>query len=350
MSVINLCSPSFEAAESYGRIALELDKTFTALGADVNPIGGYTPAHDGRRIKLATGGILLGYPTLWELYTPLVHHGPRLAVTMFESTILPKGWVERLNKAAGVVVPAQFLVDIFRDNGITVPMRVTPLGISETFFQPKRREMSQPFTFLAIADRGWRKGWWHTTRAFVNAFGQDMNYRLILKVRNAPELQISNPNIEVVSEEMDDAGLVELYQRCHVMVAATCAEGFGFLPREFAATGGLALATNWGGTADAIEHWGVPIPYALEPAWCDDPGWKGKLGLWAEPDIEGLSHLMRHVAGEFSAYQDFAMRAAGYVSSHYRWSLMGRQVYGFWNELLEAQYGSNDSRENTLPA
>lgn len=350
MSIVNLCSPTFEAAESYGRIALELDKALTALGADVTPIGGYSPAQAGRRIKLATGGILLGYPTLWELYTPLVHHGPRLALTMFESTILPKGWVERLNQAAGVVVPAKWLVDVFKDNGINVPIRSIPLGISETFFKPKRRDMTQPFTFIAFADRGWRKGWWHATQAFVKAFGRDMNYRLILKVRNAPQLSISNPNIEIIHDELDDAGLIELYHRCHVMVSANCAEGFGFLPREFAATGGLSLATNWGGTADAIEQWGVPIPYTLSPAWRDDQEWYGNLGMWAEPDVEGLSHLMRHVASEYSAYQDFAMRAAGYVSSHYRWSLMGQQVYGFWNALLEARYGSKHSGKDTLPA
>lgn len=351
MTTINVCSPTFAPAESYGRIALEISDQFARMGHYVNRLGGFDPAKDGDRFRLAMGGILLGYPTLWELYTPLVNRGVRLALTMFESTILPEGWVERLNQADGIVVPSVWQVKVFRDNGITKPIRVIPLGISEAFCQPKKREVSDPFTFIAFADRGYRKGWWHAVQAFVQAFGSSPKHRLILKTREA-EMKgaFSNANIEVVTDQMDDAGLVSLYHRSHVMLASNCAEGFGFLAREFAGTGGVSMATNFGGTADDLHWWGLPIPYTMGTAWPDDDLWHGKLGKWAEPDIPALVALMRHVAEHYTSYTDFGIQAAGFVRSNYRWQVFSQQVCEFWQELTEARYGSNSQRSNPLSA
>lgn len=351
MTVINLCSPTFKPAESYGRIALELGAEFARMELTVNQIGGQGLDAPKTVFRPAIGGILLGYPTLWEFYTPLVHKGVRVAVTMFESTVLPQGWVERLNQADGVVVPATWLVDVFRQNGVTKPIRVAPLGISEVFCQPKRREVSDPFTFIAFADRGYRKGWFHAAQAFSQAFGKSIAYRLILKTRDAYlKKLITNPNIEVVTDEMDDKGLLELYHQCHVMLAPNCSEGFGFIPREFAASGGVAAATNRGGTADDLQWWGVPIPYTLDKAWLDDEKWRGQLGQWAEPDVDGLARLMKHMVAQYEVYQDAALRSAGYVASHYTWSRFAKQVYGFYQELAEARFGSDRQRENAVPA
>jgi glycosyltransferase involved in cell wall biosynthesis len=349
-SIVNVCSPTFEWAESYGRLAEELSRGLAEKGIHVNKIGGQV--EDGAHFLPAMGGFLLGYPTLYELFTPLANLGPRVALTMFESTGLPEGWAERLNKVSTITVPARWLVQVFRDNGITTPVEVVPLGISETFKKPQRRYAeNSPFTFITFADRGWRKGWWHALRAFVGAFGHDMNYRLIIKVRNAPALSpIQNPNVQVITDDYTDEQMVELYHQCHVMIAANCAEGFGFLPREFAATGGLALATNWGGTADDIEHWGIPVPYAIDKAWPDDPEWWGKMGRWAEPDVDALAYQLRYVAENYSAYQDFAVRAAGFVAANYRWSLYTKQMWSVWEQTVEAYHASNYAGTQEIPA
>lgn len=354
MNIINVACPTFKTAESYGRLAGEIAGHLAGMGYHVNRIGG-AGLVDGARFFPATGGLVMGYPTLFPGFGGLVNAGPKLALTMFESTQIPSEWIEPLNACNRIVVPARWLVEVFRQSGVESPVEVAPLGISNTFMVPKLRRFTTPFTFLAIGDRGYRKGWWHALRAFTNAFGKDTRYRLIIKARggHADALAgISNPNIEVITDEYTDAQMLDLYHRSHVMVFPTCAEGFGFPPREFAATGGVALATDFGGTADDIEHWGIPIPYTLSEAWLNHHDWdekKGQLGLWAEPDVDALADLMHHVASHYDeAYAPFGLRAAGYCLSHYTWKRTTQIIDRAWKKVLDD--ASHTRRETAVPA
>jgi glycosyltransferase involved in cell wall biosynthesis len=117
-------------------------------------------------------------------------------------------------------------------------------------------------------------------------------------------------------------------------------EGFGLIPREFAATGGIALATNWSGTADDIQAWGWPIPYTLKPA-----DWRGidkfrdvELGNWAEPDVEALAEMMRDVVENRERYQAIALRQAPDVHELYSWRQFATVVYEIWREVAYARY------------
>lgn len=356
--MINVFSPNWDPYDSYGRLANELRGGLEAAGESVQKFDMSAPV---TAIKPALGGFLLGYPSLHCKFGPLATLGPRVAITMFESTEIPNGWVEPLNACDAVIVPAQFLVEVFRDCGVQVPIHVVPLGVSDIFTtftdRPSRefgywyngqpRGNRQPFTFLAIADRGERKGWNEAANAFVNAFGDDSRYRLILKARNFP-LKINNPNIKVVREDLTDRELLDLYAQAHVMVFPTKGEGFGLPPREFAASGGLSLVTEWGGTADDLREWGLPLPYDMAPAWKTTAHLRG-LGEWAEPDVEAMSALMRHVAENYSSYRPFIVKAAGFVQSQYRWRTFARRCLSIYNDV-RSEYDTNQHTAHALTA
>ena len=332
---ITLCSPSFNPSDSYGRLASELATHLSPLTA-VNCLSLDGDDQPSQVFHPALGGILLGYPTLHERFGEMVNAGPKLAITMFESTQLPEGWAEGLNRCDAVIVPAHFLVEIFRQAGVTVPLHVVPLGISEAFrdYTPRTSPSSnEPFVFLTIGDRGRRKGWVEAGTAFVRAFGDDPRYRLIIKAREFPFV-IENSNITVIQEDMTNDQLANLYRHCHVMVFPSRGEGHGFPPREFVATGGLSLVTNWGGLAEGLAHWGIPIPCTTEPAWCDDAKWYGKLGEWALPDVEALAHMMKHVATHYDDYQDFRVSSADYLHTH-TWDEFAQQVFAIWRNVVE---------------
>lgn len=351
MSIINLFSPTWDACDSYGRLASELASGFEACGYHVNQFGDDAP--ENQSVRPAFGGLFLGYPTLFSefyeaKYGAFASMGPRVAITMFESTRLPDGWAENLNRCDAVVVPAHFLVDVFREAGVGTPVEVVPLGISNAFTNVTRRavpENGEPFTFLCIGDRGLRKGWHKVSMAFVRAFGNDMAYRLIIK-RRSP-MQFTNPNFEAIPDDYSDAEMADLYRRAHVMVFPSAGEGFGLPPREFAATGGVVLATNWGGTADNLSQWGISLPYTLVDAWEDKSEWFHKLGQWADVDIDVLADQMHFIADHFENYADFGVRAAGFVRSHYRWESFARRVQVLWETVKERVYAGNDHRETT---
>ena len=338
-SVINIFSPNWETQDSYGRIALELKKGFEAKGYHVNPFGDNAPI---TVLQPAWGGLFLGYPTLYKDFERQIlfaEFGQRVAITMFESTKLLDGWTENLNRCAAVIVPAQFLVNVFRSNCVKAPLHVLPLGVSSEFIsKPRLRTLSpkRPLTFLAIADRGARKAWDKALFAFEEAFGDDMRYKLILKSRK-PSFSIANPNIEQIGRDMSNEQLAKLYRRADVMIFPSCGEGFGLPPREFAATGGIALATNWGGTADALQMWGVELPFKLETAWRDNRKWYGKQGQWANVNQNELVAKLRRVADYFDNFAEDAMKAAKFVAEQYQWSCFVDGVETVWQAAIKPQ-------------
>ncbi|HMN10884.1 MAG TPA: glycosyltransferase family 4 protein [Bellilinea sp.] len=337
----------FDPYDSYGMIACELVRHLDALGVWVNAMGlgdrvvdtqpDDVRAVTSRPIRPTLGGILLGYPTGYHRYGPLAAHGLRIAVTMFESTRLPPGWAESLNTCDAVVVPSRWLVDVFREHGVTAPLHVVPLGLDEVFQPAARPSNREPFTFLTLRDRGRRKGGIWAEQAFVRAFGDDPGVRLIEKARDpkAFGIQATNENIDIIQRDMTPGELYELYLSCDALVNPNMGEGFGLVPREFAATGGITLATDWGGTADDISVWGIPLPHGMTRADYQARNLAGyDLGEWAMPDLDALAHIMRDVVEHREAYQTRAETNAPRVRAMYSWRRFAEGVLNIWREAV----------------
>lgn len=338
---VNVFTPDWNRAESYGRIANELYDHWTANGIAVNCIGDDPPSN---AIHPAFGGIVMAYPTNAHTYGPMAMIGPKVFLTMFESTQLPDGWAGVLNTGEAVIVPSHWLVDVFRKSGVRVPIHVIPLGVSEPFREPVARDPDRrPMRFLAIGDRGRRKGWHIAGWAFNKAFGDDPDYEMVFKCRpGSMPFGISNPTMRLVAQEMTDTELADLYRSCDVMVFPTAGEGFGLPPREFAATDGVAIVTDFGGTADDIDRWGIPLTYHMIPAWKGDEKLEG-CGQWAEPDIEALADLMRAVADNRKQAFQRAQIMGAWVRNKYQWSTFAEKVYAIWQKVSNANASNRDA-------
>lgn len=343
MDTITVYAPgNFDYLDSYGLIACQLLRHLTRLGVHVNAVGMGKTVMDSqpddvravtsRPLRPSLGGIVLGYPTGYANHSALLHCGPRVAVTMFESSKIPPNWIEPLNQMDAVVVPSTFCRDVFATCGVTVPIHVVPLGVGQVY-RYQERTQGRPLTFLAFLDRGKRKGFIVALQAFLRAFGESMDYRLILKGRKPKKpLELTNPNIEVVQQDMSEEELYQLYLRADVLINPHKGEGFGIIPREFAGTGGIALTTNWSGTADDLSEWGWSLPYTLERAdWEGHRNLTGQdLGEWAAPDTDGVASKLLHVVAHIDAYRVMARYHAERVPELYSWRGFAEQVLSIW--------------------
>lgn len=288
-----------------------------------------------RPIRPALGGIALGYPSTYSKYgLPLLAGKPKIALTMFESSKIPPDWVPILNTFDAITTPSTFCQKVFLECGIRVPIYKIPLGVSE-IYKPRKPKEKPEVVFLAFLDRGKRKGGLAALQSFIRAFGDDPKYKLILKGRaSSHPAGILNKNIEVIQEDYNEQQLYELYCSCDVLINPHYGEGFGLIPREFAATGGISLTTAWSGTEDDLRTWGWGIPYELVPA-----DWRGvrrleklDLGYWAKPNLEGLVELLREVATFIDSYKLEAMRRAISVYKMFSWERFGREVLAVWRQ------------------
>lgn len=334
MKVISVYSPTFSPYDSYGIMAEVLASGLEARGFYVNRFS--EDLEQKQPIIPVFGGFVLGYPTRLPNLGPLAQQGPIVALTMFESTTLPPEWATVLNKFHAVIVPSHWLIPVFENAGVTIPIHRVPLGIHPAYTYAPRKEQV-PFTFLTIGDRGARKGWHLAGGAFVNAFGDDPNYKFIIKTRaNHLPMTLSNPNVEIFQDDLTVEQMADLYKSCDCMVFATKGEGFGLPPREFAATGGLVITTNWGGTADEIEQWAIPLDSSLQPAW---NGFKKfeNLGEWAEPDMDQLAILMKQAATmSIEERNASGLSASEAVHNLYDRDLFVDRCLGIWESVAEA--------------
>lgn len=332
MTSVNIFAPTLHACESYGVIANQLVKHLLAIGVNAVALGVDRPDMPKEApFPDAQGAIYMGWPTSYSMFPPVLP-GRRIAITMHESSRCPDAWIAPLNTMDAVIVPSQFCVDVFRSGGVTAPIYVVALGVGE-IYQPAERKPQTPMRFLAFLDRGERKGGLIAVRAFMKAFGDDPDYQLVLKMRRREHtLELLSSNIELIQFDMTEQELHELYCSCDVMIAPTACEGFGLLPREFAATGGIALATNYGGTADDLDQWGWPLAYTLGPAnWRDLPSYEeDDFGEWAVVNVDALAEKLRDVADNRESYAHTAQTLAPNVHKLYSWRKFAEQVYVVW--------------------
>lgn len=352
---------NWDPLDSYGQIAGVVSDRFAShLGWQVQVAAGTGTRPEGcppRIRELLTAprqepdaAVLLGWPNRFGSYLDgSCSRRPVVAITMFETDQLPTGWARLLNECASVVLPAAWLVDVYRRAGVRVPLAVVPLGIRETYQFITRPAGRRPFTFLTVATSGLRKGWDVAIRAFCRAFGSDPDYRLIVKVRDRPLDPGPLPaTIELLAADLSDEEMAGLYGQVDVAVFAARGEGFGLPAREAAATGLPVIATAWSGLADGIAHWGIPLGFSMTTAWPNHPDpILHRCGRWAEPDETQLVGLMREVAAQ-PVDQVAARRRSEWVRQNHCWRRFADGVAEVVERAIDGRLPSSRPRPQAV--
>lgn len=69
--------------------------------------------------------------------------------TMWESTALPRGWAESLNRCDGVIAPSNFVAEVFHRAGVRRPIQVVPEGCDPNVYHYLRRPARDTYTTLS---------------------------------------------------------------------------------------------------------------------------------------------------------------------------------------------------------
>ncbi|MGO9921144.1 MAG: glycosyltransferase family 4 protein [Isosphaeraceae bacterium] len=285
----------------YGQIADWLGRALAARGLPVAymPIfatEAFLPLTDQVR-----GRLIAHSRDPWELLLapPAAEPDPRkgaVTYTMWETTKLPSGCVDRLNRACAVVLPSGFCAEVFSANGVVVPLYVVPPGISATEYAPQGEppvDVCRFGTAGRLAHGGRRKGVEDVIAAFRAAFPNEVDAALSVKIWpdcNLPP--VDDPRVTIVRTPLSTGELADWYRSLTVYVSASRGEGFGFLPLQAMACGRAAIATAFSGHGEYFDETvGYPLQFRYRPA----DGMYVGLGHWGVPEPDSLVARMRQV-------------------------------------------------------
>ncbi len=227
----------------------------------------------------------------------------------WEESGFPFEWISDFNLSLqGMTVMSKHVRKILIDNGLSVPVEVSSLGVDHwERVQPDHDYVLQAksFRFLHVSSCFPRKGADVMLHAYGKAFRARDDVTLVIKTFKNPHNEIhlwlqqarqddvDFPDVQIIEEDLTDAQLKSLYGQCQALVAPSRAEGFGLPMAEAMLSGLVVITTGWSGQVDfCTQDTAWLIDYTFAQA-------KSHFGLfssvWAEPDEPHLTQLMRQV-------------------------------------------------------
>ena len=239
----------------------------------------------------------------------------------WETSHLDRYWVECSNKFDAVFVESQWLVDVFKNSGVAVPVYCVPNSIDTSLFTPKTQPKAQdePFVFYSIQQWTERKNGLGLLKAYFNAFTKEDRVQLVLKTyltrvepnqeqgeqikQNIAELKKSlnfdrdYPPIYLITEKLTTEAIRKMHNECDCYAMLDRGEGLGLPYMDAAAAANPIITTDFSGTRQFLNA-GNSYPIQWMPTYVCNMSWSPYYRgtqIWAEPNLLHAAQAMRYV-------------------------------------------------------
>lgn len=317
--------------------------------------------HHGKRVDYPVYNSKFDKPFDVNIVSDVVDHyyfydrydGLKIAYVVWESTILPPEFFDRLSYFDEIWVPSHWQKGCMVKQGIRESkIQVVPAGVvSETFFPEEvsfdKFYNNQKFKFLLFGRWDYRKATQEIIETFVKTFNKNEPVELIASVDNV----LPKDTLKSTEERLKHYGLldsrvrvvhfpsredyIKFIKKGHVFVSCARSEGWNLPLIEAMAAGTPSIYSNCAAQLEYASGKGHPVDIVGEvPA-------KHYVGNYYEPDFKHLSKVMRDVYENYSAYKEKALRDSVEVRKNFCWKRVG-EIGG---EKLQVFY---DSRKINL--
>ncbi len=290
-------------------------------------------------------------------------HHILIAYTMFESTKIPIEWTGILNKHFDViVVPDPYLVEVYQNSGVTVPIFCLPLGLylDDYMEQPLKKHKNHPFVFANYSSFDPRKNQLGLVRAFAKAFGNQENVILKLNFRaGAPFInetileeinRLGLSNVQVTGNALPKREYIEAFKDIDCYVNLAKGEGFSIQPREAMALG-IPVIVSDNTSQQTIAKTNLVRAVASkikEPAYF--PHVDQFCGYYFNFEIDQAAEALLDVYENYEKFLSYAKEARDWVKQyefsnlkkHYQSLIKPRKlILGDRNEIHEDYFMTN---------
>ena len=234
-----------------------------------------------------------------------------IGVWFWELSDFPKEWNSSVKYYDEIWVASNFVANsIAKFSPVPVIKITCPIEIDELKFVENRLKFNLKeddfiflfiFDFLSVFER---KNPLEVIEAFKNAFSEEENAVLVIKSINGSKSPSDNKklqqackrkNIILFDEHMDRDEIYSLLASSDCYVSLHRSEGHGFTIAEAMYAKKPVIATSYGGNTDFMNvNNSLPVKYKLEKLDRDHGAYR-KGSIWADPDLQHASSLMRYV-------------------------------------------------------
>ena len=273
-----------------------------------------------------------------------------IGYTVFESSVMPKGWPESFRQHDFAWTPSTFCDNVLKREldlkHIDISTSVIQHGVDPNFFPMDRDlyrgENGDPFTFLWVGMNPQdRKRGFFVHKVFERIKTKDM--KLILKYvpyGNARHRFLNVNQISYLCEYISDEDLKAMLYNSDCFVYPTRCEGYGLQPLEFTATGLPCIATAYSGQLDYI--------FSAKEVWDRMPFNVSEETMNQYKDRDG------NLNGLMMPLNDFALAESFYNFEAKAKRDVGDRVFNStlldpeWNYGVDAEVSEDDLAEKML--
>jgi glycosyltransferase involved in cell wall biosynthesis len=316
------------------------------------------------------GTVALMCSGLWYKHTQPIQFLPnskiKIAYSMFETNKIPNQWVEILNKQFdAVVVPDPFLIKVYKNSGVAIPIFMIPCGLylEEFLKQPLKERKNKKFVFGMTGGFGQGKNHKMLINAFATEFGNTKNVSLLIHGRSTGGKYVDSlkqaiktlkvKNIKLINRAFTQKELFNFMASLDCYALVSKGEGFSITPREALALGIPCILSNNTSHQTLCNTGlvkGVPCPI-LEPADYSQVGLGGiDCGQQFNCKQEDVQKALREVYNNYALYLGKAKQGREWVKQYDYKNLRKRYlnlikpqniIFGDRNEITDDYFMTN---------
>lgn len=241
--------------------------------------------------------------------------------TMFEGTILPTVYADRIKRADFLLTPSTWVRDLFCNYFENDRIFVINHGVEPVFtYKARKFPKKRPFRYLWVGAPNPRKGWEEMIHLWSAVFRENPFVELYIKTTRVGGIQ-KKGNVIVDGRKLSIGELVKLYHDAHCFVFPTRGEGFGLTLAEAMRTGLPCISTYYSGVTDFFDDTvGFSVDHKIGEGSFENPGdrWRFKTEM-AFPYVDQIVEFMLWVYKNYAKALMYGKKASLRITKDFTW-------------------------------
>lgn len=253
--------------------------------------------------------------------------------TTFESSKIPKSWVSTINQYfTTVFVPHQYVLQVFRESGVELPIKVLPLGYPA---HKRLKTLSQKPDKLKLGILGVptkRKNFEKVVAATQEL--QQQGYDLELMI-HCPSLVYEEqkkwselPGITLSQGNKSDTDIDRWYSELDAYIYPSSGEGWSFTPREAMSLGIPTIISDIPVHQELVEseYYLTINSEVWEPAYYEFL--EDSCGEWKSYSVAQIQEAIKSLIENYQNWYDLAQKGKQWIVKRWRWGETEQKLLG----------------------